>query len=153
MGELEANQTKLNIGARKKARRALVQAAYQWQVNQSPVDELIAEFAESSLNHADTEFFAAIIRAVIAATSELDALIAPLLDRPIKQLDLVERGILRVAAVELKNRIDVPYRVVIDEYVELTKRFGAQDAYRFVNGVLDKLAADLRRVEVAADTR
>ena len=77
-------------------------------------------------------------------------LLAPLLDRPIEQLDLVERGVLRLAAVELSERIDVPYRVVIDEYVELTKLFGSEDAYKFVNGVLDKLSAQQRHLEVNA---
>ncbi|MEC7780831.1 MAG: transcription antitermination factor NusB, partial [Pseudomonadota bacterium] len=83
-------------------------------------------------------------------SDELDAMLAPLLDRPIEQLDLVERGVLRLAAVELSERIDVPYRVVIDEYVELTKLFGSEDAHKFVNGVLDKLSAQQRHLEVNA---
>ena len=87
---------------------------------------------------------------MINHSDELDAMLAPLLDRPIEQLDLVERGVLRLAAVELSERIDVPYRVVIDEYVELTKLFGSEDAYKFVNGVLDKLSAQQRHLEVNA---
>ena len=87
---------------------------------------------------------------MINHSGELDAMLAPLLDRPIEQLDLVERGVLRLAAVELSERIDVPYRVVIDEYVELTKLFGSEDAYKFVNGVLDKLSAQQRHLEVNA---
>ena len=87
---------------------------------------------------------------MINHSDELDAMLTPLLDRPIEQLDLVERGVLRLAAVELSERIDVPYRVVIDEYVELTKLFGSEDAYKFVNGVLDKLSAQQRHLEVNA---
>ena len=87
---------------------------------------------------------------MINHSDELDAMLAPLLDRPIEQLDLVERGVLRLAAVELSERIDVPYRVVIDEYVELTKLFGSEDAHKFVNGVLDKLSAQQRHLEVNA---
>ena len=87
---------------------------------------------------------------MINHSDELDAMLAPLLDRPIEQLDLVERGVLRLAAVELSERIDVPYRVVIDEYVELTKLFGSEDAHKFVNGVLDKLSAQQRHLEINA---
>ena len=82
---------------------------------------------------------------------EVDAQLALLLDRSGDQLDVVERGILRLAATELNHRIDVPYSVVINEYVELTKTFGAQDAHKYVNGVLDRLAQSVRSIEVAAN--
>ena len=83
----------------------------------------------------------------------MDALLSPALDRGINELDNVERAILRLAVRELSAREDVPYSVVIDEYVELAKLFGAEDGYKFVNGVLDKLAASLRPVEFAARER
>ena len=86
----------------------------------------------------------------MTTTADLDAQLSPLLDRTIDQLDVVERGILRLAATEMIQRIDVPYKVVIDEYVELTKLFGSQDAHKYVNGVLDQLARTARSIEVNA---
>ena len=141
---MSQTKSKPNIWARRKARRALVQAAYQWQFANSDLAQLPKEFAESALDKADDEFFADILARMINNSDALDDMLAPLLDRPIEQLDMVERGVLRLAAVELSERIDVPYRVVIDEYVELTKLFGSEDAYKFVNGVLDKLSAQQR---------
>ena len=147
---MSQTKSKPNIWARRKARRALVQAAYQWQFANSDLAQLQTEFAERALDKADDEFFVDILARMINHSDELDAMLTPLLDRPIEQLDLVERGVLRLAAVELSERIDVPYRVVIDEYVELTKLFGSEDAHKFVNGVLDKLSAQQRHLEVNA---
>jgi N utilization substance protein B len=145
-----APKNKTNMWARRKARRALTQAAYQWQVNETAVLQLRREFGEQALDKADADFFADVLALMVRHVGELDAQLAPLLDRSGEQLDVVERGILRLAATELNYRIDVPYSVVINEYVELTKTFGAQDAYKYVNGVLDRLAQDLRSIEVAA---
>ncbi|HCG69245.1 MAG TPA: transcription antitermination factor NusB [Gammaproteobacteria bacterium] len=145
-----APKNKTNMWARRKARRALTQAAYQWQVNETAVLQLRREFGEQALDKADADFFADVLALMVRHVGELDAQLAPLLDRSGEQLDVVERGILRLAATELNYRIDVPYSVVINEYVELTKTFGAQDAYKYVNGVLDRLAQDVRSIEVAA---
>lgn len=145
-----APKNKTNMWARRKARRALTQAAYQWQVNETAVLQLRREFGEQALDKADADFFADVLALMVRHVGELDAQLAPLLDRSGEQLDVVERGILRLAATELNHRIDVPYSVVINEYVELTKTFGAQDAYKYVNGVLDRLAQDVRSIEVAA---
>lgn len=135
--------------ARRRARQALVQAVYQWQVSSTEFTQLRQEFeASGALRKADAEFFADRLGVVVRHSDELDELFGPLLDRPLEQLDLVERAVLRLAAAELRDRIDVPYRVVIDEYVELTKTFGAQDAFRYINGVLDKLSESLRSIEV-----
>lgn len=142
--------SKPNIWARRKARRALVQAAYQWQFANADLAQLHKEFAERALDKADDAFFLDILAHMINRSDELDQLLTPLLDRPMEQLDMVERGVLRLAAVELSERMDIPYRVVIDEYVELTKVFGSADAHKFINGVLDKLSAQKRQVEVAA---
>ena len=141
---------KPNIWARRKARRALVQAAYQWQFADADLAQLHEEFAERALDKADEEFFLDILTRMIKHSDELDQMLTPLLDRPLDQLDMVERGVLRLAAVELSERIDIPYRVVIDEYVELTKTFGSADAHKFVNGVLDRLSAQHRELEVSA---
>jgi N utilization substance protein B len=145
-----APKNKTNMWARRKARRALTQAAYQWQVNETAVLQLRREFGEQALDKADADFFADVLALMVRHVGELDAQLAPLLDRSGEQLDVVERGILRLAATELNYRIDVPYSVVINEYVELTKTFGAQDAYKYVNGVLDRLAQEVRSIEVAA---
>ena len=144
-------KNKTHIWARRKARRALAQAAYQWQVSQTEVMQLREEFGEKALDKADAEFFADILSLMVRHQQTLDAQLEPLLDRSAEHLDLVERGILRLAATELNHRIDVPYSVVINEYVELTKTFGAQDAHKYINGVLDRLAQDVRSSEVAAN--
>jgi N utilization substance protein B len=140
--------------ARRKARRALVQAVYQWQMAGGSTAEIEAEFeGNGSLSKADVAFFQDLLRGVVLECGELDELLKPVLDRRLEELDNVERAVLRVATRELATRQDVPYRVVIDEYVELTKLFGAEDGHKFVNGVLDKLAGSLRSVEVAARER
>jgi N utilization substance protein B len=141
---------KPNMWARRKARRALVQAAYQWQVTGTSIAQLRREFGEKALDKADADFFGEILHSMMTTTAELDAELSPLLDRSVDQLDVVERGILRLAATEMIQRIDVPYKVVIDEYVELTKLFGSQDAHKYINGVLDKLAQSARSIEVNA---
>jgi len=140
--------------ARRKARRALVQAVYQWQMAGGTSAEIEAEYtANGSLDKADQVFFHELLGGVLRHTAEIDALLAPVIDRTISELTNVERAVLRLATRELESRIDVPYRVVIDEYVELTKLFGAEEGHKFVNGVLDRLAGTLRPVEVAARER
>lgn len=140
--------------ARRKARRALVQAVYQWQMAGSTAAEIEAEFeGNGSLDKADKALFHELLSGVVRHSDELDALLAPVLDRTIAELDNVERAVLRLAVRELESRLDVPYRVVIDEYVELAKLFGAEDGHKFVNAVLDHLAGTLRPVEVAARER
>ena len=134
---------------RRKSRRALVQAIYQWQLSGHSLTTLLADFHDGeSLKKADVEFFETQLQHVVQGADELDALFEPLLDRPINQLDQIETAVLRLATAELHHRIDVPFKVVIDEYVELTKTFGAQDAWKYINGVLDKLAATERAIEV-----
>ena len=105
---------------------------------------------EGALKKADREFFRELLRGVVFGTEELDALLAPALDRRVEELDKVELALLRLGAFELKHRIDVPFRVVIDEYVELAKAYGAEESFRYVNGVLDRLAQDLRALERSA---
>lgn len=145
---------KPNIWARRKARRALVQATYQWQLSAANLSDIKAEFYDSeALKKADVEFFNELLTHVVYHPADLDATYADLLDRAVDRLDHVERAILRLAAAEFKHRIDVPYLVVIDEYVELAKTFGATDSHKYINGVLDKLAGSLRSIEVQAAKR
>lgn len=140
--------SKPNPWARRRARRALVQAVYQWQMADADTAQLEVEFLEAqALQKADVEFFTELLRGVLHHSSEIDALFLAYLDRTLASLDQVELAILRLGAFELKNRVDVPYRVVIDEYVELAKLFGAEDSYKYINGVLDRLAGEVRQIE------
>ena len=140
--------------ARRKARRALVQATYQWQMNDVGTPVLRAEFHESkALARADRTFFDDMLGMVTGRVQGLDAAFSDLLDRDLGALDQVELAIMRLGACELLHRPDVPYRVVIDEYVELAKVFGAEQSYRYVNGVLDKVASRVRAAEQRAEAK
>jgi len=136
---------------RQRARHCVVQALYQAQVNpQQPVD-LVAQFrTDNDFEDVDVGYFDEAVLAVLRRAEELDTPFAPLLDRALDELDPVERGILRLATWELSERVDVPYRVVIDEAVNLAKRFGASGSHRYVNGVLDRAARSLRGPETGA---
>lgn len=137
--------------ARRRSRRALLQAVYQWQMTGAETAAIERDLIEEgALKKADREFFTALLRGVVFGTEELDALLAPLLDRRVEELDKVELALLRLGAYELKHRIDVPFRVVIDEYIELAKVYGAEDSFKYVNGVLDRMAQDLRALEHSA---
>ena len=139
---------------RKRARRAALQALYQWQVTGQNVGDIRAQFHDEHAGSAtDIEYFDEVLGGVTSSVDELDALFAPYLDRPVKELDLVERAILRLASFELAYRPDIPYRVVIDEGVELAKTFGADQSHKYINGVLDKVAHKARAVEIKARGR
>ena len=137
--------------ARRRSRRALLQAIYQWQMTGAETAAIEYDLAEEgALKKSDREFFKALLRGVVFGTGELDALLGPVLDRRVEDLDKVELALLRLGAYELRHRIDVPFRVVIDEYVELAKVYGAEESFKYVNGVLDRLAQDLRALEHSA---
>ena len=140
--------------ARSRARRRAVQAVYAWQLSGSGVRDVIAQFAhEQAKEAADLEYFEDLVRGVDTNHEVLDEALAPFLDRDIEQVDPVERAALRIAAYELRMRPDVPYRVVINEAIEGVKRFGAEHGHTYVNGVLDRAAAEWRSVEVRAPRR
>jgi N utilization substance protein B len=127
------------------ARKLALQALYRWQLNQSPWQDLVAEFASADdMAHADRDYFRLLIEGVCGSHAALDAELAAWMDRPPQQLDPVEHAVLLIAAHELERQPDVPYRVVINEAVSLTKRFGATDGHKFVNAVLDRAARTLR---------
>ena len=131
--------------ARRHARRVLVQAVYQWQMTDADTNAVEKQFAEDgSLAKADRDFFRELLRGVILGSEALDECFQPYLDRKLKELDKVELALLRLGTFELKERIEVPFRVVIDEYVELAKTFGAEDSHKYINGILDKLSNVLR---------
>lgn len=140
----------INVKARHKARRLAVQALYQWQFNHTTLEKITAEFlADDVAKKADLEYFKELLEGVITQQQTIDDIIKPALDRPLENLTPIELAILRMSVFELKNRLDIPYKVVIDEALELTKTFGAEEGYRFVNGVLDKLAKELRKKEIS----
>jgi N utilization substance protein B len=127
------------------ARKLALQALYRWQLNQSPWQDLLAEFSSADdMVHADRDYFRVLIEGVCGSHAALDAGLAGWMDRPPQQLDPVEHAVLLIAAHELERQPDVPYRVVINEAVSLTKRFGATDGHKFVNAVLDRAARTLR---------
>ncbi len=137
--------------ARRRARRALLQAVYQWQLAGATVREIESQFElGEALQRADVAYFKGCLPGILLNAEELDALYSNHLDRTVKELDQVERAILRSGVYELKERAEVPYRVVINEWVNLAKDFGAEASFKYVNGILDKVARELRTVEVAA---
>lgn len=134
--------------SRRRARKVAMQAVYQWQMTGSDLRPLEQEYRSAgALKKTDDEFFSELLRGVLMSSGELDELLRPLLDRDVNDLDRVELALLRLGAFELKERIDVPYRVVIDEYVELAKQYGAEESFKYVNGVLDRLSVSLRTLE------
>jgi N utilization substance protein B len=140
--------------ARRRSRELATQGLYQWLLSGAPAGEIDAQLrGAQGFDKADLEHLNALLHGVIREGDELSAAIAPCLDRPIDQLSPVERSVLLVAAYELKHHIDIPYRVVINEAVELAKTFGGSDGYKYVNGVLDKLSAQLREAETQAAAR
>ena len=128
-----------------------MQALYQWHMAGAALADIEAEFrGEYDFSHVDLEYFQALLHEVPACVDELEATLAPLLDRKVDELDPIERTLLRMGVYELAHRIDVPYKVVINEAVALTKKFGATDGHKYINGVLDKAARQLRKVEIDA---
>ncbi|MCC1497012.1 transcription antitermination factor NusB [Alcanivorax sp. 1008] len=135
--------------ARRKARRFALQAVYQWQLSKNDVGDIEVQFlTDNDMKKVDRTYFHELLHGVPARLSELDAALQPALDRPLIEVSQVEKAILRISAFELLARPDVPWRVIINEGIELAKVFGADDSFKYVNGVLDKVARRLRTEEV-----
>jgi len=144
----------IDLTARSRARRRAAQALYAWQVGGNPMREVIEEFRhEQDMEIADLDYFEDLLRGVEKHCAELDAGLVPWLDRDMAQVDPIERAVLRLAAYELRHRPDVPYRVVLNEAVEVAKRFGAEHGHTYVNGVLDKAAREWRGAEAGNPRR
>ncbi|APR34773.1 transcription antitermination factor NusB [Paraburkholderia sp. SOS3] len=140
--------------ARRRSRELATQGLYQWLLSGAPAGEIDAQLrGAQGFDKADHDHLNALLHGVIREADDLSAAITPCLDRPIDQLSPVERSVLLVAAYEFKHHIDIPYRVVINEAVELAKTFGGSDGYKYVNGVLDKLAVQLREAETQSAGR
>lgn len=139
---------------RQKTRRLLVQALYSWDVGGTDLVTIEAEFhVDNDMSKADVELFHEVLYAVPKQLSTIDAAYAGYLDRTVAELDPISRAVLRLVSYEMAERLDVPYKVVINEGVNLAKTFGPTDAYKYINGVLDKVAGALRSAEVAANQR
>lgn len=138
----------MKVSARHKARELAMQGIYSWQMTGNSVEQIELSIATSNdMQKVDMAFFQDILRHVMAKTEDIDKSIKPYLGRLPEEIDPVEKAILRVATFELVHRIDVPYKVVINEAIELAKAFGAADSHKFVNGVLDKAVKTLRKDE------
>ncbi|MFB0911653.1 MAG: transcription antitermination factor NusB [Glaciecola sp.] len=134
--------------ARRKARELAVQGLYAWQMSGNPIEQIELSIATTNnMQKVDMEYFQALLRGVAKRTEELDKAIKPYLGRLPEELDPVEKAILRLATLELVERFDTPYKVVINESIELAKTFGAEESHKFVNGVLDKAVKTLRKDE------
>lgn len=134
---------------RSQARHYAVQAIYQWQVAGQNIKDIRNQFvAEQNEKGFELAYFESLLHGVPAHLDQLDELLRPYLDRSIESVDPVERAILRLGAFELQYHPEVPYKVIINESVELSKLFGAEQGHRYVNGVLDKLAHQLRESEI-----
>ena len=138
---------KQKLSERHKARRMILQALYQWQLAHAPASDIQAEFRAYYQGKIDWEYFNEVFPAIVHHAEHLDSLMQPLLDRALKALDPVELSLLRMGLYELEQRIDVPYKVVINEMVELARVFGATDGHKYINGILDRAAKQLREAE------
>ena len=133
---------------RRRARRRALQALYQYQLNDDSASHIIDQFLEEQdFNQVDIDYFKQLVREVIQHGPAYDEQLKPHIDRLDASLDPMERVILRIGATELLNHPEIPYRVVLDEAVELAHRFGAEQGHSFVNGVLDRLARTARAIE------
>ena len=136
---------------RRRARELALQGLYQWRIGGNDEAAIEAHLADvEGFDKADREFFVGLLRGVLAQQAELQEQLQAFLDRPFAELSPIEASILLAGAFELANYQQTPYRVIINEAIELTKKFGGTDGHKYVNGVLDKLAASLRTAEVEA---
>ncbi len=159
MSEVKKTQPKSVAKARGKARRLAMQAIYQWQMTGDSITDIKQQFVDantitptmtSSSTTIDGEYFSQLVSGVASSISELDPFLEKNMTRSIESVDPVERAILRLATFEFVNRLDVPYRVVLNEAVNITKEFCAEKSHTFVNAVLDKVAQEIRHIEFKA---
>ena len=144
------SDTPISHSPRALARRVTAQALYQWLVNTTPPETLLKQFREQDdgLGRADPFYFDTLLKGVVENAADLTMALVPHLDRPITQLDPVEHAVLLLGAYEMQHEPSVPWRVIVNECVNLTKLFGSEEGFKYVNGVLDKLARKARPQEV-----
>ena len=135
----------MNHQAATRARRRALQALYQWTINPTPAAQICEQFSEEQdMSRVATDVFEALVNGTVAEHEAIDSVLASHLERPLDQLDAMELAILRLGGYELKSRIEVPYKVVLNEAIELAQRFGSDQTPGFVNGVLDQCARHWR---------
>lgn len=138
---------------RKKARHLLVQALYQWHLSGTNIGSIEAEFfTDNKMDEVDTDYFRELLHGIPSRLADIDGCFSPFLDRRQDDLDPVSLAVLRIGTYELMFRIDVPYKVVINEAVNLAKAFGPTEAHKYINSILDKVAAGSRKLEIRAAT-
>lgn len=141
---------KQSISGKRRARKLAVQALYQWQMSQHELPEIEAQFrCANNMDKVDAPYFCRILYGVPAQIDSLQAQLIPFLDRRIDEINPVELSVLRLGAFELLHCPEIPYRVILEESVQLTKEFGSQEGYRYVNGVLNNLARQVRALEIS----
>ena len=134
------------------ARRAAIQALYQWDMTQQSRLDIEKHFlADDRLKKTDNEYFQELVNEIPRLVEDIDSSLSPYIDRDIALVDPIEKAVLRLAAYELIHHAEIPYRVVLNEAIELSRTFGSENGYRFVNGILDKMGAEVRSVEAAAN--
>ena len=137
------------VSPRTQSRRVALQALYQWQLNAEEPAIITRQFSEAGLlNDIDMSLFNDLVSQVVNQAEALDEVISPFLDRSIVRIDPVEKTIMRIGAYELQAKAEIPYKVIINECVELAKRFGADESHKYVNGILDKIAQQVRAIEI-----
>ena len=141
-------QAKNTPAAHHKARRFALQGLYEWQLSGNQPFEIEARYrVENAMHKVDLAYFHELLHQVVAKNRELDNAFEPFLDRKMQQLDPVGRNILRIGSYELIHHIEIPYKIILNEAVELAKDFGATDSYKYVNSILDELAKTVRKAE------
>ncbi|WGE32229.1 transcription antitermination factor NusB [Actinobacillus genomosp. 2] len=136
----------MKVSPRRRARECAVQALYSWYVSQNSVEEVELSFVtDQDMNGVDLPYFRKLLRGTVLYVEAIDSELRPFLDRAEDEVDPIERTILRLSAYELKYELDVPYKVVINEGIEVAKVFGSDDSHKYINGILDKLAPALGR--------
>lgn len=143
--------SKSKTNARHKARELALQAIYQWQYTQDSLTEIEVQFhQDNDMSKVDVDYFSELLHKVPANLTEIDNHIEEAIDRGFHELNPIELAVLRIAVYELIYRTDVPYKVIINEALQITKTFGSTEGFKYVNGVLDTLAKKVRGLEVAA---
>ena len=143
---------KESIRGKRRARRLALQALYQWHMSGTELTEIDAQFrVVTNMERVDTDYFCGLLYGVPKELALLEAAFAPFLDRLVNELNPIELTVLRLSTYELMHHPEIPYRVILDEAVMLSKEFGSQDGHRYVNGVMHNLAKQLRVVEISRD--
>lgn len=138
----------MKVSARSRARQLAVQGLYEWHLSGNKIDDIAKQCLDAKRGkNIDEAYFEELIFKVSSMSDKLNEMLLPFLSRSISEIDPVERAVLQLGAYELSQKIEIPYKVVINEAIELAKTFGAEQSHKFVNGILDKLAAQSREVE------